>query len=234
MQVPTAPNGSTIEIRPAGVEHLAQIPWRCWGDDPQVLRRVFGQQETIGIIACEGERCVGVLYAFCIELPTTADCLPSERLHYVLETGLTGLAWCHACFHVGRMIETSAEFEQQSNHSQRSSIFDGTDQRYFSRGIGTALLSQSVAWARQHRYGMVIGQGAPTGLFNYCVWRGMLPYTTYTRLGFQAVRVPQEGDPLPTWVEGDAPPEVRLEAQAALSHGRLPHTLNTRVMYLRL
>lgn len=234
MPVPTAPNGSMIEIRPAGIEHIGQIPWRCWGNDPQVLRSLFAEQEAIGSIAWEGDHCVGVLYAFRIELPTTEDRLPSERLHYVLETDLAGIAWCHACFHVGRMLETSAEFEQQSRYAQRSGIFDGTDQRYFSRGIGAALLAHSVTWARQHGYRAVIGQGAPTGLFNYCVWMGMLPYTTYARQGFQAVRVPQAGDPLPTWVEGDAPPEVQLEAQAALRQGRSAHTFNTRVMCLCL
>jgi GNAT superfamily N-acetyltransferase len=232
MTEPTAPDGMPIVIRPALVSQLHSIPWRCWGEDGELLRNLFVAQETIGMAAWEGERCVGVLHTFRVELPTSADSLPDQRLHYVMASGFEGLAWCHACFHVGRTLEFGTQ--ELAPRDAAPTIWDGTDQRYFSRGIGTALLRESIHWARLHGYQAVIGSGAPSGLFNYCVWTGMLPYTTYGRLGFEAVRAPQEGDPLPAWAEGDAPPEVLLEARAALRGGRPPHTLNNRVMILRL
>ncbi|MGI6377157.1 MAG: hypothetical protein ACOX3S_14335 [Anaerolineae bacterium] len=232
MVEPTAPDGTRIEVRPASIDQIHLIPWRCWGDDVEVLNKLFAAQETIGMAAWEGDRCVGVLHTFRIELPTTPDRLPDERLQYVMGAGFEGVAWCHACFHVGRTVDTYAA--ELATHDRARTIFDGTDQRYFSRGIGTALLQESVRWARTHGYEGIIGPGAPSGLFNFCVWAGALPYTTYARLGFEAVRPPQEGDPLPGWAQGDAPPEVLIEARAALRQGRPPHTLNSRVMVLRL
>ncbi len=236
MTVPTAPDGSRIHIRPALVSEMHSIPWRCWGNNAEVLRDLFVAQETIGIAAWEGEQCVGVAHTFRVQLPTTPDRLPDERLQYVLKSGFEGLAWCHACFHVGRTLQSYAtELAHLGNHDRQRTIFDGTDQRYFSRGIGTALLQESVYWARQHGYQAVIAQGAPNSMFNFCVWAGMLPYTTYARLGFEAVNPPKEGDPAPDWVmQGDAPPEVLFEARAALRQGRPPYTLNTRLMILRL
>ena len=232
MTEPTAPDGTPIVIRPALVSQMHDIPWRCWGEDAGLLRNLFVAQETIGIAAWEGERCVGVLHTFRVALPTSVEHLPDPRLHYVIKADFEGLAWCHACFHVGRTLENHAQ--EVAARGTMPTIWDGTDQRYFSRGIGTALLRESIHWARMHGYQAVIGPAAPSGLFNYCVWNGMLPYTTYGRLGFEAVRMPQEGDPLPAWARGDAPPEVLLEARAALRGGRPPHTLNDRVMILRL
>lgn len=107
------------------------------------------------------------------------------------------------------------------------------DPRYFGRGIGTALCDASVRWAAEHGYAAVMGRGAPDGFFEFATWSGCLPWTTYARLGFEAVDT-GETDELPNWAQGDSPPEVMAQVEAALRAERPKHEIRERLMLLNL
>ena len=111
--------------------------------------------------------------------------------------------------------------------------FRTTESQYYSRGIGTALCDASVRWARGHDYVAIVAMGAPDGLFEFAKWSGHLPWTSYAKLGFEAVAMETESDELPRWAQGDSPPEVMAEVQAALAAGRV-REIRERVMVLNL
>jgi GNAT superfamily N-acetyltransferase len=67
----------------------------------------------------------------------------------------------------------------------------GLDPRYLGRGIGTALCRGSVRWAKDHQYAAVIGIGAD-GPFELTEKTGYLPWTTYSKAGFQSVAKKRE------------------------------------------
>jgi len=80
-------------------------------------------------------------------------------------------------------------------------------------------------------------------LFQFATWAGHLPWTTYAKLGFQTVDVPEEGDELPAWARGKrrglpeylvTPSEVMAEVQAALDAGRPARDFRERLMMLQL
>lgn len=111
--------------------------------------------------------------------------------------------------------------------------FQSVETQYQGRGIGTALCQTSVQWAHENGYAWVLAIGAPDGLRAYARFAGCLPWTTYSRLGFQSL--PQEDqDRLPAWVQRAGPPEVVAEVQAALKAGRAPSTFHERLMALDL
>jgi len=108
------------------------------------------------------------------------------------------------------------------------------DPRYLGRGIGTALCSASIQWAREHGCAAVLALGAPDGLFEFAAWSGHLPWTAYAKLGFKVVDTGRRDDGLSNWAQGDSPPEVMAQVEAALAAGRPPHEFRERLMLLKL
>jgi GNAT superfamily N-acetyltransferase len=125
--------------------------------------------------------------------------------------------WAHACFHVG--------FLPGGHEAERA---------YFGRGIGTAMCEASVRWAREHGYAAVLAIGGSKAVPEYNVWMGCLPWTTYSRLGFECIAMEEEGKQLPWWAKGEARPEVMEQVHTAVAAGREPAEICARTMLLRL
>jgi GNAT superfamily N-acetyltransferase len=223
--VPTSPDGRLIDIRPIRRDELGKVLLRCLPDGYRI-EMMFKTQEVIGIGAWDGDRCIAQLHCYRLILPHgSADLWPAwTRPSYVDAVldgclGISGPVWCHACFHVGRSIESFS----------RS---DDPDSRYFGRGIGTALAQASVRWAKDHDYEAVIAPGTPEGLFSFSVLAGGLPWTTYQKLGFTDETF-EANDDLPEWAKGNVPSEVVKEVKAALAAGRPKRDLHSKLMVLR-
>lgn len=225
-EAPTSPSGNPIEVRPIRRDELGAVLLRCLPDGGRI-ETMFKTQGTIGLGAWDGEKCIAQLHCYRLVLPKgSSDLWPSwSRPSYVDEIlngslGIKGPVWCHACCHVGRSIESL-------------SISDEPDSRYFGRGIGTALVRGSISWAREHDYAAVIAPGTPDDLFEFSVWAGGLPWTTYEKLGFSEVAT-EKGNDLPDWAKGNSPPEVMEAVTAALAAGRPKREFYSRLMVLRL
>lgn len=223
---PTSPNGSPIEVRPIHRDELGKVLLRCLPDGYRI-EAMFKAQEVIGMGAWDGDSCIGQLHCYRLLVPHgSVDLWPAwSRPSYVDAVldgrlGIIGPVWCHACFHVGRSIESFS-------HS------DAPDNRYFSRGIGTALARASIRWAKEHGYEAIIAPGTPERLFAFSVWAGGLPWTTYRKLGFSEF-VLDVGDSLPQWAKGDAPQEVMMEVNAALTEGRPKRDFHSKLMVMKL
>jgi len=132
-------------------------------------------------------------------------------------------------------LDAVKDILQESRRSGGAETAGGDpDPRYLGRGIGTALCKASIQWARSHGYAAVLAIGAPDGLFEFAAWSGHLPWTTYSKLGFQTVDTGDEEDELPNWAQGDSPPEVMEQVQAALAAGRPAREIRERLMLLDL
>lgn len=223
---PTSPAGSPIEVRPIQRDELGKVLLRCLPDGYRI-ETMFKTQGVIGMGAWDGDKCIAQLHCYRLSLPHgSADTWPAwtrpSYIDYALNGGLgiTGPVWCHACFHVGRSIESFS----------RS---DAPDSRYFGRGIGTALCQASMRWAQEHDYRAILAPGTPEGLFAFSVAAGGLPWTTYRNLGFSDATL-EVGDDLPDWAKGKAPPEVMEAVKAALAAGRPKREFHSRLMVFRL
>jgi GNAT superfamily N-acetyltransferase len=182
---------------------------------------------TIGLGAWDGDKCIAQLHCYRLRLPNgSSDLWPAwSRLAYVEDIlngllGVRGAVWCHACIHVGRSIESF-------------SLSDEPDRRYFGRGIGAALVRGSINWAREHGYEAVVAPGTPDRLFEFSVWAGGLPWTTYSKLGFSEVAT-EVGDDLPDWAQGNSPPQVMEAVTAVLAAGRPRREFHGKLMVLGL
>jgi GNAT superfamily N-acetyltransferase len=223
--IPTSANGSPIDIHPIRRDELGKVLLRCLPDGYRI-EMLFKTQDTIGFGAWDQGQCIAQLHCYRLMLPHgSTDLWPAwSRPAYIADVlagslNITGPVWCHACFHVGRSIESFARSDQP-------------DARYFDRGIGTALAQASVEWAKSHDYAAVIAPGTPDGLFAFSVWAGGLPWTTYQKLGFE-VEGPDANDELPEWAKDKAPPEVMAEVNAALEARRPKRELHSKLMVLR-
>jgi GNAT superfamily N-acetyltransferase len=223
---PASPDGGSIKVSPIRREDLGKVLIRCLPDGYRV-EALFKTQEIVGFGAWDGDKCIAQLHCYRLILPHgSTDLWPAwSRPSYVDGVlngclGISGPVWCHACFHVGRSIESFA-------HS------DDPDSRYFGRGIGTALAQASVRWAKEHDYEAVIAPGTPDGLFSFSVLAGGLPWTTYQKLGFTDETF-ETNDDLPDWAKGNGPPEVMKEVEAALATGRSKRGFHSKLMVLRL
>lgn len=224
---PVSPSGNPIEVRPIRRDELGKIVLRCYPDGGK-LESLFKTQGTIGIAAWDRETCVGLLHCYSLNLPGGMNPYWPEWnkpwwLNYLSSGALhiNGKVWCHACCHVGRTLEAMA-------------VSDNPDPKYFGKGIGTALCQASISWAQEHGYKAVLADSNPDKLFNLAIWHGGLPWTTYAKLGFTEVRAEVEGDELPDWAQGNSPPEVMQEIQAAIASGRPKSDFRCRLMMLQL
>ena len=223
----TSPDGGLIKVSPIQRQDLGKVLIRCLPDGYRV-EMLFKTQDIIGFSAWDGDKCIAQLHCYRLILPHgTTDLWPAwSRPSYVDGVlngylGISGPVWCHACFHVGRSIESFANS-------------DDPDSRYFSRGIGTALAQASMNWAKEHDYEAVIAPGTPDGLFSFSVLAGGLPWTTYKKLGFMDESF-EANDDLPDWAKGNnVPPEVIKEVEAALAAGKSKREFHSKLMVLRL
>jgi GNAT superfamily N-acetyltransferase len=257
----TSPDGTPIEVRPIEPAELDRVVLRCW-PDRDALDRLFDEQGTIGMAAWEGDRCVAQLHCYRVPLPDGTnenwtvggnwwDGKEDSQTHTDhqnwgpgrLNPPFTGPAWCHSCFHVGRTLESYREEMELKFSSIAEASRKGREPGYSGRAIGTALCEESIRWARQHDYVAVLAPGAPDGLFEFAAWAGHLPWTTYAKLGFETVDVPEHGDELPGWAQGErrgipeylfSPPEVMAEVQRALDAGRPARDFREHLMMLQL
>ena len=225
-KTPTTPDGTPIEVRPIRRDEIGKVFIRCLPDGGRI-ETMFKTQQVIGMAAWNGDKCIAQLHCYRLELPNgSADMWPDwSRPHYIDDIlsgclNVTGPVWCHACCHVGRSVESF-------------SVSDAPDSRYFGRGIGTALSRESVRWAQEHGYKAVVAPGTPDGLFEFSLWAGGLPWTTYEKLGFSAAPVGSQDD-LPDWAKGNSPPDVMAAVEAALAAGRPTQEFHSKLMVLKL
>ena len=230
------PDGTEINIRHIEQTDLDSINLRCW-PERGTLDRLFADQGTIGMAAWEKDKCVGLLHCYRVGLPDGVNENWPEWSAWwwqggrvfsregqwgprKVDLGLTGQGWCHACIHVGRTLESAKT--------------DEPDAKYFGHGIGTALCTGSVEWARDNGYSAVLAAGAADGLIEFARWGGILPWTTYAKQGFRAYSVPaEESDKLPGWAKGEIHEPIRSEISSALK-SRPVHEILLRLMVLDL
>jgi GNAT superfamily N-acetyltransferase len=252
------PSRGRVEVRPIEQAELDRIPLRCWPDQ-RTLGRLFEEQGTIGMAVWDGERCVGQLHCYAVGMPDGTNELWTSGGNWwdaneqdqvftdcqrwgpgLLDLPVSGPAWCHACFHVGRTLD-SYRRELESGWSPDA---PGVEAKYAGRGIATALCEESIRWARDHGYVAVLAPGAPDGLRAFASWAGHLPWTTYTKLGFEAVDEPDKDDEEPPgWARDPTPdvpdylvtpPSVATDVRRALDAGRPASRLRERLMLLRI
>ncbi|UCH42423.1 MAG: GNAT family N-acetyltransferase [Dehalococcoidales bacterium] len=128
--------------------------------------------------------------------------------------------------------EVEQMIKELQESGRRSFVTEAPE--YRSQGIGTALCQESVRWARDHDFAVVVGSGAPDGLFEFAVWAGNLPWTSYSNIGFEPVPVESTGAELPGWAQGNSPPQVMAAVRTALAGGRPTHEFHERPMVLKL
>lgn len=105
---------------------------------------------------------------------------------------------------------------------------------YFGQGIGTALCTESIRWAREHGYTAVVAPGAADGLVEFARWYGHMPWMTYAKLGFRDYSVSlEETSQLPGWATGHVHEPIASEIKNALQTRPVTDILE-RVMVLDL
>ncbi len=224
-------SGFDVVVRPIERLDIARVAGACW-ENRETQDRLLQQQGILGMGAWQGPLCVGQLHCYRVTLPEWDDTnFPgygrkrpvSWPLGWPLlaaaEKGLrfNGPVWAHACFHVGF---AGPEAQQ-------------ADRTYFGGGIGTALCRASVQWAREHGYAAVLAQGGTKAAPEYNVWMGCLPWTTYSRIGFECLAMEEDGRQLPWWAKGEARPEVMKQVREAVDSGCEVSELCARLMVLR-
>ncbi len=220
----------SITIRPIYADDLEAVAAMCW-ENRETQLRILAKQEVLGFGAWDHRNtCVGSLHCYSVTLPDWDDSdfpgygrarLEDWPLGWPLlaarKKGLefAGPVWGQACFHVGILPNT---WQAQP--------------KYFNKGIGTALLEASVAWARDHAYAGVIAHGGPRTIPAYNVMMGCLPWTSYAKLSFETMAYEEDGERLPWWVEtrGET---IKAQVDGATSEGRDLEDIVARLMVLR-
>jgi hypothetical protein len=228
-----AESADNFEIRPIRPDDMDRINMRCWPGGGDRRAKLMETQETLGISAWEGEKCVATLHCYQVRLPQWDDSVFPEwipgQMHLwplgwplmaARDRGLTfeGPVWGHSCFHVGFLHDRSKP-----------------DNRYYGRGLASAMCRRSVQWAREKGYAAVLAQGGPADLGPFLHWMGVLPWTSYAKLGFETLALEDLDPDLPWWAQvKKATPETLSAVQKALARGRPARDLCSRVMCLRL
>jgi hypothetical protein len=107
----TSPKGTAIEVREVRPAEIDRVPLRCW-KDRATISKLFQRQHTIGMAAWAGRTCVGQLHCYRLNLPNgDHDDWPDWNKPWwvknqPVELNLDGPVWAHACYHVGRTVET--------------------------------------------------------------------------------------------------------------------------------
>ena len=224
-------NQDEVTIRPIYGQDLDAVAGMCW-ENRETQLRILEKQEILGFGAWDTDTTsIGTLHCYLVTLPEWDDSdfpeygrarLQDWPLGWPLlaarERGLEfdGPVWGQACFHVGILPNT-----WEANPA------------YFRKGIGTALLEASVAWAREHGYAAVIGHGGSAIVPAYNTMMGCLPWTSYAKLGFDTKVIEEDGERLPWWAEtkGEA---IQAQVAQALAEGKQIADIAARLMVLHL
>jgi hypothetical protein len=106
-RTPTSPDGTPIEVRPIRRDELGRVLIRCLPDGGRI-ETMFKTQQTIGMGAWDGDKCIAQLHCYRLVSPGgSADLWPQWSRTGAVEDiangtlGITGDIWCHACVHVG-------------------------------------------------------------------------------------------------------------------------------------
>ena len=67
-----------ITVRPISPEEIDRVPLRCW-PDREAIRKLFTRQETIGMAAWDGERCVAQLHCYRVTAPNGKEWKAAEH-----------------------------------------------------------------------------------------------------------------------------------------------------------
>jgi GNAT superfamily N-acetyltransferase len=224
-------NQDMVTIRPIYEQDLDAVAGMCW-ENRETQLRLLEKQATLGFGAWDTEnRSVGTLHCYRVTLPEWDDSdfpgygrarLEDWPLGWPLlaarEKGLEfdGPVWGQACFHVGILPNT-----WQANPA------------YFHRGIGTALLEASVAWARDHDYVAAIGHGGSAMVPAYNTMMGCVPWTSYAKLDFETAAIEEDGARLPWWGETKGE-TIQAQVEQALAAGKKIADIAARLMILHL
>jgi GNAT superfamily N-acetyltransferase len=212
-------------------DDLDDVSGMCW-ENRETQLRILEKQEILGIGAWdEKDVCVGQLHCYEVTVPGWDDSVFPDYARNRLEDWplgwpllaakekeleFDGPVWGHACFHVGVLPDTwHAEPE------------------YFERGIGTAMLEASVAWARDHDYAAIIAHGGPKIIPAYNNMMGCMPWTSYAKLGFETKAFEEDAERLPWWIESKGD-EIKSQVDRALEEGHELEDIVARLMVLRL
>jgi len=112
VRVPSSPDGGRIVVRPILRSDLGKVLLRCLPDGYRI-ETLFKTQQILGIGAWDNDKCIAQLHCYRLILPHgSVDLWPAWSLPSFINAalngslGISGPVWCHACFHVGRSIES--------------------------------------------------------------------------------------------------------------------------------
>lgn len=224
-------NTEGYTIRPIYEKDLDAVASMCW-ENWETQLRILDKQQILGFGTWDDNGiCIGSLHCYKVSIPDWDDCnfpdygrarLQDWPLGWPLlasrekELQFSGPVWGHACFHVGILPNT-----WQANPA------------YFHRGIGTALLEASVAWAHRHAYAAVIAHGGSKIISAYNTMMGCMPWTSYAKLGFETKAFEEDALKLPWWVDTKGE-EIKNQVERALEQGHKLEDINARLMVLYL
>ena len=159
-----------IRYRPLAPDHLDTVPLQCQGEPAEVAERM-ARCGSSAMLAFDGDACVGQLQF----RPNVAGTHSPNGLHHPLywmdfpdgTPAPPGPALALFCYHVGQL---AADPERR-------------DPRYLGRGIGQALLRETLAWAHEHGFAAVVAKGlAPC--WPLIQYMGGMPWSVYEEHGF--------------------------------------------------
>lgn len=187
---------TNFNVKPITKEDLDSVNQDCW-ESQEIQIKILASQEILGFGAWIDSVCVGSLHCYKVNLPEWDESLFPAYGRKRLEDWplgwpllaakakniiFNGPVWGHACFHVGRLVNT-----HDSNRD------------YFGQGIGKALLDASINWAKEHKYAGIIAHGGSKSVLEYNVVMGCLPWTSYEQVGFEVRALEGDGVSMPWW-----------------------------------
>jgi len=221
-------------IEPITVDNYESVNSDCW-ENKEIQQKLFETQGILGFGAWSDSVCVASLHCYKVSLPQWDDSLFPEYGRRRLEDWplgwplkaskekqlcFRGPVWGHSCFHVGRLVNTHY-----------------TDPQYSGHGIGKALLTASIDWAKKHDYSAIIAIGGSKIVSEYNVVMGCLPWTTYVNSGFHVEALEEDAMRAPWWTKGGIhwdSPDIKKQIEEALRNKDNFENVCARLMVLNL